>query len=85
MLYLFNLSNGCEVEGKFFFSVNTQKAIHQLLIIRGNSAGAGMDRLARGIEVLAYMSGIKGDYLVCSDVISPLHPIGHGSPYERYS
>src|SRR5208337_2155102 len=79
------LSNRCQVNGELLNPIDTQKAVYQHLIIRSNGTGSRMDRLAGNIEVLADMTRIEGDDLVCGHVVSPLHPIGYGSPDEGNS
>ena len=81
----FTLSNRREVDGELLSPINTQKVVYQLLMIRSNCTGGRMDRLAGDIKVLADMTRINGNDFVCGYIVSPLHPIGYGSPYERNS
>lgn len=69
-----------KIDGKFLFAVNAEELVTSALIVGGNGTTSRIDALASQIEILADMTGINGNYLMGSHVITPLHARWNSRP-----
>ena len=83
VLWLY-LANRGQVNGKFILSINAEKSIQCRLIVSGNGAGAGANRLTAKIQVLADVADVYGNYFMGCKAIAPFHTVRDSSPDKRY-
>ena len=82
LLLLDFLPNSRQEDREFIIAVQMQKFIDHVLIVDTQCASAGIDRLARQVQVFHDRTDVDQDLFVGGDVVFPLRAVRDAAPGE---
>ena len=82
LLLLDFLADSRQEDREFIIAVQMQQFIDHVLVVDTQCASAGIDRLARQVQVFHDRTDVNQDFFVRGDVVFPLRAVRDAAPGE---